>query len=337
MFRAALIRLTLLYLLIIMVISFFFSITLYSVSTAAISTNTGRQQMSIQRIGRGAGLLDNPDFIAERDRIAAEANHNILINLIYTNIAILILGGGLSYFLAGRTLAPIEEAHEAQGRFASDASHELRSPLAAMKTELEVALRDKDLSREEAIALLESNLEEVNRLKALSDGLLALARNGGETATKTVVELGQSITDAISTVQKAADKQKIVITSDISQHQRVWADKAATQELFVILLDNAIKYSEPAKTIHIEASTKGRFAIVKVEDEGIGIAPENLEKVFDRFFRADNSRTKSKTPGYGLGLALARKIAESNGGSIKASTRTTGGSTFTARLPLINS
>jgi hypothetical protein len=119
MFRAALIKLTLLYLLIIMAISLFFLLTLYNVSIQAIMGNANRQQNSIEHIGRGAGILDNPDFIAERERIMSDARQTIVLNLIYTNIAILICGGALSYFLAGRTLAPIEEAHESQGRFSS--------------------------------------------------------------------------------------------------------------------------------------------------------------------------------------------------------------------------
>lgn len=334
MFRAALSKLTLLYLLIIMAISFFFSLSIYRTSTLEITNNLGRQQNVFERLGRGGPMMQSPDFLAEQERLAADSRQNIIINLLYTNAIILIIGGGLSYFLAGITLKPIEESHEAQSRFTSDASHELRSPLAAMKTEIEVALRNPKLTREEAVALLGSNLEEVERLSALSDGLLALTRDNGESIEKTNFDLSETINASIALVGKKVKERRAKIELDLDPKIKVHADPNTIQELLVILLDNALIYSSSNITIDVGTSSKDRFATIKVTDNGIGIAKDDLEKIFDRFYRVDQSRTKNEIPGYGLGLALAKKITETNGGSIRAESKLGAGSTFTVKLPL---
>jgi len=334
MFRAALVRLTLLYLLIIMAISVFFSIIIYNVSAIEIANNAGRQQNVITKLGRGDTMMDDPALLAERQRLVDTANQNILDNLLYTNIVILVLGGGLCYYLAGRTLNPIEEAHESQSRFTGDASHELRSPLAAMKAEIEVALRDPGLTKEDAIALLVSNLEEVERLRTLSDGLLELSRDNGQGIEKSDFDLTKAVKQGISKIQDDAKTKNITIEQHLTENIKLRASKSQTEELLLIVLDNAVKYSPEGSNISIETATKGRNSIIKVRDEGVGISDENLPKIFDRFYRAEQSRTKNTTPGYGLGLALAKKITTANGGSIAVESKLGEGSTFIIRLPL---
>jgi len=334
MFRAALIKLTLLYLLIIMVISLFFSATIYNVSSFEIARNAGRQQNAIDRLGRGNNMMDDPALIAEREQLIEDANQNILYNLLYTNIVILILGGGLCYFLAGKTLRPIELAHESQSRFTGDASHELRSPLAAMKAEIEVALRDPKLTREEAISHLKSNLEEVERLRTLSDGLLELARENGQTVDKTDCDLSKTLESSIVKLKKEFNAKQISITKDLAENIQIHANAGQIAELFVILIDNGIKYSESHKVIHVETSTKGKYAVVRIKDEGIGITQEDMKKIFERFYRVEKSRSRNAVPGYGLGLPLAKKILDANGGTISVESRPGTGSTFTVKLPL---
>lgn len=334
MFRAALIKLTLLYLIIIMVISLFFSFILYSISSQAITDNAGRQKNAIERYGRGGGLLQNPEFLAERDRLAEESINNILVSLAYTNAVIMLVGGGLSYFLAGKTLAPIEEAHEAQVRFTGDASHELRSPLAAMKTELEVSLRNKDITKTEAVEQLRSNLEEVERLKLLTDGLLELTRNDGEILTKTDFPLDGAINNALKALKSKVSEKKVNLAKNTVPDIKIHGDKASIEELFVLVIDNAIKYSDTGKTLRIDATSKGKYAQIRIQDEGIGIAEEDIDKIFGRLFRIDQSRTKNKVPGYGLGLPLAKKIVTANSGSISVKSKLGSGSTFTIKLPL---
>jgi two-component system sensor histidine kinase CiaH len=335
MFRAALLKTTLLYLVIIMAISLFFSIIIYNVSTLEIGRNAGRQQNVIDRLGRSGIVPNDPTLLAERQQLIDEANNNIFDNLLYTNIAILVLAGGLSYYLAGRTIKPIEDSHDAQSRFTGDASHELRSPLAAMKAEIEVALRDPKLTRDEAIGLLKSNLEEVERLRTLSDGLLELARDNGKPIDKTDFELSNVIYTSVSKISKKSKEKNISIETDNDEHIQIHANHAQIEGLLVIILDNAIKYSEKDTNISIETSSKGKYAVLRIKDEGPGIGAEDLKKVFDRFYRVEKSRTKNTIPGYGLGLALAKKIVSINGGTIAAESRLGSGSTFTIRLPLV--
>lgn len=332
MFRAALVKLTLLYLLIIMVISLFFSTIIYNVSALEIAKNAGRQQNAVERLGRG-NMMNSPELLAERERLVDEANQNILNNLLYINLAILVLGGGLCYYLAGRTLRPIEEAHDAQSRFTSDASHELRSPLAAMKAEIEIALRNPKLSKTEAVALLTSNLEEVERLTALSDGLLALARNEAKPLAKKLLDANTLVANAIKVVAPLAKKNSHIVHFTPVEGLTVFGDEGTVTELMVIVLDNAIKYSETGKQTTITVSKRSKYTYFRVQDEGIGIDKDDLAHIFDRFYRADQSRTKNMQTGYGLGLALAREITVANGGSISVDSKKGAGSTFTIKLP----
>jgi signal transduction histidine kinase len=295
-----------------------------------------RQQNNIERRMNGMGpirmFLEDPDFLQERDQILSEGQSHLIMQLFYTNLVILLLGGGISYFLARMTLKPIEEAHEAQARFTADASHELRSPLAAMQSEIEVALRDKKLSKEEAITLLESNLEEVEKLKTLSEGLLELARDNGDSLTKEKVKIEEFVNKAIANVTKKAQEKSIVIDSKVNGFS-VHGHLDSLVELITILLDNAIKYSERGKMISLIAKKENNHAVIEVSDQGKGIAKEDLPFIFDRFYRADASRSKKKE-GYGLGLSIAKKIVETNHGKIEAHSESEKGSNFIITLPL---
>src|SRR4030042_6455251 len=171
MFHSARIKLTLWYLLIIMAISVLFSLIIYRVQSNEPERVLLRQRTLIERGGFLRPGFGPPELEPE---ILEEARRRLMLNLILINLGVLIISGGAAYFLAGRTLEPIEKALENQKRFVADASHELRTPLTTMKTELEVNLRSKGLV-EEAKKILESNLEEVDKLGYLSDKLLRLS------------------------------------------------------------------------------------------------------------------------------------------------------------------
>src|SRR4030042_5997943 len=172
MFHSARIKLTLWYLLIIMSISVLFSLTIYRFQVTESERILLRQRVGIERGGFLRPGFGPPELEPE---ILKEAQRRLMLNLILINLGVLIISGGAAYFLAGRTLKPIEKALENQKRFVDDASHELRTPLTTMKTELEVNLRGKGLEKE-AKEILESNLEEVDKLSYLSDKLLRLSR-----------------------------------------------------------------------------------------------------------------------------------------------------------------
>jgi signal transduction histidine kinase len=328
MFRSALIKLTLLYLLIIMIISFFFSLNLYRISSSEIDYNLNRQQMRFEQVGRllPAGPNDLSMINAQAEQLA-EGQQRILWQLIYTNIFIFIAGGALSYLLAKITLRPIEESHEAQTRFTADASHELRSPLAAMKSEIEVNLRDPKLTGDEAIQILRSNLEEVDRLKTLSDGLLELS-NGKDEFVFDKVSINEAIQTAISNMSKVVKTRKADIKVDVPNDLFVLVNRDSIVEVFTILLDNAIKYTKDQPTIAIKAGRNGKHIEIDVTDNGIGISKDDLPHVFERFYRSEPSRSKNEVEGYGLGLSIAEKIVHKNKGKIEVTSHIGEGTTF---------
>lgn len=317
-------RLTLSYLAIIMLLSIGFSFLLYSVSLAELSRSANRPLPYYF-------YQHNLNDLRQQDLTVGETN--VKRNLLLINLVTVVLGGGASYWLARRTLKPLESAMTAQSRFASDASHELRTPLTAMQTEIEVALRDKRLSLIEARELLESNLEEVGKLRALSEGLLQLSREENKQVLTDPVDMTEVARQAVERYALAAKQRRITVESQL-EPAVARGDSVSLLELLAVLIDNAIKYSPRGSKIIITTNQTKSHAVVSVRDEGQGIEAEHLTHIFDRFYRAESSRSKQQTSGYGLGLSLAKHITDAHGGSIDVSTIPGKGSTFRVSLPL---
>lgn len=252
--------------------------------------------------------------------------------LILLNLGVLLVGGAASYWLARRTLRPIEAAVEAQNRFTADASHELRTPLAAMKTEIEVALRDPKLSPTETKDLLRSNLEEIDRMSELSQGLLTLARDD-KPPRLVAVNAEKVMSGVIERLQPLAASRNITIEQQL-EPIKVLADTKSVDCIIGILLDNAIKYSPEKTVITIRSQRQDGHALLAVEDQGHGIKPSDIDHIFERFYRADASRSKQYVAGHGLGLSIAHKVAESLHGTILVQSKLGKGSIFTLRLPI---
>ncbi|MEK7095677.1 MAG: ATP-binding protein [Patescibacteria group bacterium] len=334
MFKSAALRLTIGYLAIIMALSIGCSVALYYVSSNELAQSA---QRPVDLYNVVFGPNNTSDINDLRLRQLEKDRSSLKINLLLFNIGVLVIGGGVSYILARRTLAPIEEALEMQKRFTGDASHELRTPLTAMQAEIEVALRSSELTKKEAINLLESNLEEVGKLKSLSEGLLALATTIGNDGTKTKEEMPvrQLVEAAINQASKPAAAKRIKLSGNITDAQIAGNPQQLTN-LLVILLDNAIKYSPTGSHVNVDAKIRDKQVVIDVIDRGRGIAAADLPHIFERFYRADSSRTKNQTHGYGLGLAIAKKIVDLHHGSINAKSTPSKGSTFTVILPRVN-
>lgn len=329
MFHSAAVRLTLWYLALIMLVSLMFSGLLYRVSSDELERNVNRQ------VGYFTNFLGPNDFLnynSLRQRQLDEDRSHLRGSLVLFNVMVLVGGGAASYLLARRTLRPIEDALTSQSRFAADASHELRTPLTAIQTENEVALRNPGLKKDEAVALLKSNLEEVGKLKALSEGLLKLANNSGRVDSPQAVSVSAALEPAISRLSKSASQKRIRINNQ-AQNLKAMGDQESLAELFYTLLDNAIKYSAAGSPVNIRTSRHHKEIAVAFEDKGKGIKAEGLSRIFERFYQADTSRTKQGQGGYGLGLAIARKITEAHGGHIEVRSTVGKGSTFIVRLP----
>lgn len=259
---------------------------------------------------------------------AEQASAQMLASLVYLNVALLVAGGLGSYFLARRTLRPIATAHEAQSRFTSDASHELRTPLAAMKAELEVSLRDPKLTMGEARELLESNLEEVEKLISLSEMLLNLSRLDHDKLERQPIDVVLLLNDVLEKYPE--HKKRFEVTA--RRKARIRANETAYRELLTILLDNAVKYSPEGTPIAIRIFEQLGSIGIEISNESDPIPAEKLETIFDRFVRADSSRTGGSQKGYGLGLSIAKKIVEVHHGTItvKSNKKRT---QFTAFIP----
>jgi len=333
-FKSASIKLTAAYLLIVMIISISFSVILYRISSLEIGRGLSRQGRILEQIpnDRIPEPFQNLEKIRQEQLI--ESNRHLKTNLIYFNLIIFILAGAVSYYLARRTLRPIEEMMDLQNRFTADASHELRTPLTAMRTEIEVALRDKKTKLSDIKQLLKSNLEEINKLEVLSNSLLKLANyENNKRSLLSKISLKDSIKEAYQEISPIAKQREIKFILHLKE-AFVKGEASNMTEVFKILFDNAIKYSPKNTKVFVNLITHGNYAEIKVKDEGIGIKATDLPYIFNRFYRADLSRSKEKVSGYGLGLAIAKKIIEDHKGTITAESKPDHGSTFTIRLPL---
>lgn len=348
MFHDARLQLTAWYLLIIMLVSIMFSIAFYHLSTREVERiitriefrqqNPDRPMPSEKIIFRNA---PTPPSLQELEN----SKKQIFNLLVLINAAIFIFAGGAGYFLAGRTLRPIKIMIDEQNQFISSASHELRTPLATLRAEMEGSLLEKQISDKKARELIISNLEELGTLQDLSKNLLQIAHihNSSFEKSAEALSLFELIKIAEKKVMPLAKKKHITISLS-GQDADVLGDKRNLTEVFVILLDNAIKYSLENTKITITTMSKNQSGVVSITDQGIGIAKKDIEHIFDRFYRADTSRSQAE--GFGLGLSIAKAIVEKHNGSIRVESKENkparnamqsvagGGTTFTISLPL---
>lgn len=333
MFTTTRLKLTGWYLLIIMVISTIFSIGIYRLLTVEIERGLRMQRYRMEFPGRLPSSRLFP-FRGVDPELLIEIKERIIWRLVGINALIFFVTALSGYVLAGRTLKPIEEMVEDQKRFIADASHELRTPLTSMKTENEVALRDKLLTIKDAKKLLASNLEEVDKIQRLSNYLLTLSRyqNTASDLTFEKIRISQVLKHAVDKVSVLAKKKKISIQKEIEDIE-IEANSVSLTELVNILLDNAIKYSNEYGTIYLRTKVRKTSVNIQVEDYGIGIDPDDLSSIFNRFYRADSARSKTSTDGYGLGLAIARSIVDLHNGKITVESTLHKGSVFTVSLP----
>lgn len=328
-FQSARLRLTLWYTVIMFIITVLFSVVIYGIQMEEVLRSV---QKTRYIIGRDFNMIPRPERVVIIDEEALkEARANIINKLVTTNLGILLITAGAAYFLAGRTLHPIEQSLEAQKHFISDASHEIRTPLTAMRTSMDVSLRNPSIEGE-AKETLEDSLQEVMRLQKLADSLLNLSLL--ESAQKTQMQsipLLSLFNDVMRVILPLAEKKQIEITLP-TEDALVKGDATQLTELFIILLENAVKYSPEKSLIYVSLILQRSHVVISIVDQGSGIAEEDLPHIFDRFYRADKSRT-SANAGYGLGLAIAKRIVELHAGSIHVTSTLGKGTTFKVVLP----
>lgn len=228
-------------------------------------------------------------------------------------------------------LASLEQAYSTQRRFVSDASHELRAPLTSIQANLELLRDRKDMSREEREGAIDEASREASRLARLVADLLALARADAGTALKREhVELDRVLMDVMGEARHLASGQRLEIGS--LQPFAIQGDADRIKQLFLILVDNAIKYTPAGGHVAVSLASDGPVVRFTVHDTGIGITAAALDRVFERFFRADPARSRDPG-GTGLGLSIARWIAAEHGGTIQLASEPGRGTIATVCLP----
>jgi heavy metal sensor kinase len=235
-------------------------------------------------------------------------------------------------------LERIDFARNRSAQFTADASHELRTPVALMRTRAELALR-RPRSAAENQETLELLHAEIVRTSELVERLMLLARadSGASLLRFEAVELVQLMHDVLAQTAVLAEHKQLALEANLADSP-VWVrgDAQFLRQLFVILIDNAVKYTPAPGKITVTLCASNGSAKLSVSDTGIGITATDLENIFERFFRTDKARSR-ETGGAGLGLAIGRWITESHQGTLTAESNPGAGSTFFANLPLQSS
>ena len=259
-----------------------------------------------------------------------EALDHLLFVLLVGGAGAIVVAAIGGWFLAGKALTPVQQAFERQNVFVADASHELRTPLAVIRANAEF-LQELQPASEEAAEIV----SETDRLSALVDALLAVARgdrNGGISLDE--LDLGAVVEGSAASMRSLAAERGIALDVSAAPELRVRGSREQLRQLVVILVDNALRYTGQGGRVEVDVARRDGSAVMAVTDSGIGIPPDALAHVFERFYRADEARTRD-SGGAGLGLAIAQKLVDEHGGRIAAESTPGEGSTFTVTLPLV--
>lgn len=325
------------------------------ISTLFYETYLGNYQPDVKTVDRITSITINDIYhfryllfedTNENDEIAYiqllinfDAEQNILDNfgklLIISSTIFIVLSITASYLLSKKMMAPIIQSWNKQAEFVENASHELRTPLTIIQNKLELLLtvpQEKIMNKFENIAL---SLSETRRLSKLTSDLLTLARaDSAETQLmKQPFELDPFVQKVCVPYIEIADSQDKHFWLNLQANTMIKADEVRLHQLLVILLDNALKYTLEQDSIGVRTYVEAQKVVLEVSDTGIGIKEENLENVFERFYREDKARSRD-TGGTGLGLSIAQWIVQQHNGTISVSRNKQKGTIFTVKIPL---
>ncbi|HMA42095.1 MAG TPA: ATP-binding protein [Gemmatimonadales bacterium] len=254
--------------------------------------------------------------VAVADRLELEDRYASLIEVFAgaALVALLLVAGG-GYVLVRQSTAPIERSMEQMRRFMADAAHELRTPVTLLRTRAEVALGQERASEHDAQTLRALG-REAERIGAIVGDLLTLARaDAGEIpAARETVYLDDLAADAVESIRALAQRAGLALEVGAFEEAAIAGDPVLVRRLLLILLENAVKFTPVGGRVRLDVTAEnGRRAVV-ITDTGIGISPEDLPRVFERFYRGESARA---TEGAGLGLAIARWIADLHGAKLE--------------------
>ena len=264
------------------------------------------------RLGSGNELV----AVAVADRVELEDKYADLITaFVVIAFAALVLVAAGGFLLVRKSTAPIERSMEFMRRFMADAAHELRTPISILRTRAEVALQ-QPRDTENYVSALRGVEAEARRLGGIVDSLLVLARadTGERQIDKERIFLDDLAIDAAGAAQIVARQKNVMVTVDEFEEAPIEGDPTLIRQLIMIVLDNAVKFTDAGGQVHVRVSMHEGAPTFVVEDTGIGIQQDELSRVFQRFFRGETAR--SRTNGAGLGLSIASWIASEHGAEI---------------------
>lgn len=266
------------------------------------------------------------------------AQKTILTNLVYTftlvGLVMLIVIFFTSRYFANRSIAPVREAFQKQKQFIADASHELKTPLAVINTNADVLLANSDETIESQSKWLHRIKSETERMKTLTNDLLYLTEMDDTRAGILYSEfnVSESVESVLLTMEAVVFEKDITLDYEIQPDLILHGSSEQIKQVVMILMDNAIKYTPSKGAITLSFKKHHNDTLLTVTNTGQGISPEHVERIFDRFYRADPSRSR-KHGGYGLGLAIARSIVEQHKGRIYAKSALHEMTSFYVQLP----
>lgn len=271
------------------------------------------------------------DFPPELETVASDHAETVLKQALYlADALILLLVGAMSYFLAGRALAPIREVYNRQKKFVADAAHDLRTPLAILRSGAELALsgtQDIETYR----AAMTSSIDEVDQLSHLASDLLFLAkRDGGQRHNYKYIDLADLISAQVKPISLLAPSG-IDIKWELCESCQIRGDRSLLIRMVRNLLQNALDHNQPGGTVFVRLDCSQDQVVLEVADTGVGISPSDTAHIFERFYKADTSRG-GDTGGSGLGLSIVKEIVVAHGGIISVSSVEGQGSSFTIKF-----
>lgn len=260
--------------------------------------------------------------------VAARSLNELLINLIVAGIVILIVVYFVSRFVAGRAVGVIEKAYEKQRQFIADASHELKTPIAIIGTNVEAAISDT----KKPSKWLNNIKSEAERMGRLVNDLLQLARLDAHTeggTTNNTFNVSAMLGDIADCFSPFAAKKDVVIVRKFASPLKITCDEDKLKQLLTILVDNAVKYTKSGGKVTLASTKKGGTVTLSVANTHPRVRPAELDRFFDRFYQADPSH---RTAGHGLGLSIAKDTAAELHASLYATSHK-GTITFSLELP----
>lgn len=276
-------------------------------------------------------LDDTVQDIQIRQEVFSRTSDDVQAGVLIVDSVLLLIVGGVGYFLAGKTLLPIKKNFEAQKRFTADASHDLRTPLTIMKTEIEVALGKEYSDTNKYKEVLQSSLEEIETMSSLVEDLLALARSEGQGKEDlAIVDYATCLSSLVERVNVHAQSKKIEITLETIPAS-ILVNKTNFTRAIQNVLNNAVHYTASHGKIDVVLGKKDKHFMLTISDSGVGISAEDLPHVFDRFYKASHSRNDHTTSG--LGLSITKEFIERYGGTVKVVSEFNKGTVVTITTP----